>query len=105
MWKVKILPDLDSVREKVLYGFELWQIFDLLLGLLVSLVTVLLLPDMGMFKGLVCAIPSLPFVIIAFKPFYGLKGLQLLKAVWRSRMNSKPLVFRSEEWRKVNEKL
>lgn len=105
MWKVKINPELGAVREKVLYGFELWQIFDLALGMLFSLLMAIFLPDLGMFKGMICAIPALPFVIIAFKPIYGLKGLQLLWAAIRTWRNSRPLYFQSEEWKKVNENL
>ena len=105
MWKVKINPELGAVREKVLYGFELWQIFDLAIGMLFSLLMAIFLPDMGMFKGMICSIPALPFVIIAFKPIYGLKGMQLLRAAIHTWTNSRPLYFESEEWKKVNDSL
>ena len=105
MQAIKINPELGAVKEKVFFGFELWQVFDILLGMLASLGFVILLPDIGMFKGIVCAIPALPFVLIALKPVYGLKGIQLLKAAILFKRNSKPLIYRSEEWRKVNEKL
>ena len=80
-------------------GFELWQIFDLALGFLFSLCMVLILPDIGMLKGIVSA---LPFVVIALKPYYGLKGLKLLGAVIRSQRNKKPLRFEAEGWEKIN---
>jgi hypothetical protein len=35
---------------------------------------------------------------------YGLKGIHLLRAVIHCGRNNKPLIFKSEEWRKVNEK-
>jgi len=104
MQAIKINPELGAVKEKVLFGFELWQVADILLGMLVSLGMVLILPDIGMFKGIVCSIPALPFVVIAFKPIYGLKGMHLLRAGIRCAYNSRPLIYRSEEWKKVNEK-
>jgi hypothetical protein len=104
MQAIKINPELGAVKEKVFFGFELWQVADIFLGMLASLGLVLLLPDMGMFKGLICSIPALPFVLIALKPVYGLKGIHLLRAVIHYGRNNKPLIFKSEEWRKVNEK-
>ena len=65
MQAIKINPELGAVKEKVFFGFELWQVADIFLGMLASLGLVLLLPDMGMFKGLICSIPALPFVLIA----------------------------------------
>ena len=100
--RVDINPELLSVREKLFMGFELWQMFDLALGFLFSLFMVLILPDIGMLKGIVSALPALPFVIIALKPYYGLKGLKLLGAVIRSQKNSKPLRFEAEGWEKIN---
>ena len=105
MQAIKINPELGAVKEKVFFGFELWQMADIFLGMLASLGLVLILPDIGMFKGLICSIPALPFVVIALKPIYGLKGLHLLKSVIHCYRNSKPLMFKSEEWKKVNEKL
>lgn len=105
MQAIKINPELGAVKEKVFFGFELWQVADIFLGLLASFALVLILPDLGMFKGIICSIPALPFVVIALKPIYGLKGLNLLNAVIHSTANSKPLIYKSEEWRKVNEKL
>ncbi len=104
MQAIKINPELGAVKEKVFFGFELWQVADIFLGMVASLGLVLLLPDMGMFKGLICSIPALPFVLIALKPVHGLKGIHLLRAVIHCERNNKPLVFKSEEWRKVNEK-
>ena len=104
MQAIKINPELGAVKEKVFFGFELWQVADIFLGMLASLGLVLLLPDMGMFKGLICSIPALPFVLIALKPVYGLKGIHLLRVVIHYGRNNKPLIFKSEEWRKVNEK-
>ncbi len=104
MQAIKINPELGAVKEKVFFGFELWQVADFFLGVLASLGLVLLLPDIGMFKGIVCAIPALPFVLIALKPIYGLKGLKLFRAAVFTMRNSKPLTYRSEEWKKVNEK-
>ena len=80
MQAIKINPELGAVKEKVFFGFELWQVADIFLGMLASLGLVLILPDIGMFKGLICSIPALPFVVIALKPIYGLKGLHLLKS-------------------------
>ena len=100
--RVDINPELLSVREKLFMGFELWQLFDLSLGFLFSLCMVVLLPDMGMVKGIISALPALPFVIIALKPYYGLKGLKLLGAFIRSLRNSRELVFEAEGWKKVN---
>ena len=102
MDRVTINPELLSVREKLFMGFELWQMFDLALGFLFSLIMVLILPDIGMLKGIVSALPALPFVVIALKPYYGLKGLKLLGAVIRSQKNSKPLRFEAEGWEKIN---
>ena len=104
MQAIKINPELGAVKEKVFFGLELWQVADLFLGMLVSLGMVLILPDLGMFKGIICSIPALPFVVIAFKPIFGLNGLHLLRAVLRWGYNSRPLIYRSEEWKKVNEK-
>ena len=87
MQAIKINPELGAVKEKVLYGFELWQMFDVFLGVLASLGMVLILPDIGMLKGIISAIPALPFVLIALKPIYGLKGLQLLGAAIHSQRN------------------
>ena len=103
MQAIKINPELGAVKEKVFFGFELWQVADIFLGMLASLGLVLILPDIGMFKGLICSIPALPFVVIALKPIYG--RLHLLKSAIHCYRNSKPLVFKSEEWKKVNEKL
>ena len=105
MWKIKINPELGAVREKVLYGFEVWQIIDLVIVMLASFLMAVFLPDIGMVKGMVCAIPALPFVLIAFKPVYGLKGMQLLRAAIYTLRNDRPLYFESQEWKKVNENL
>lgn len=102
MDRVTINPELLSVREKLFMGFELWQMFDLALGFLFSLCMVLILPDIGMLKGIVSAMLALPFVVIALKPYYGLKGLNLLGAVIRSQINNKPLRFGAEGWEKIN---
>ena len=104
MKPIKINPELLGVRERLFMGFELWQLFDLLLGFLFSLCMVLLLPDIGMIKGIISALPALPFVIIALKPYYGLRGLKLLGAFIRSQRNNKPLRFEAEGWKKVNMK-
>lgn len=95
-------PELGKVKEKLFFGFELWQIGDLLLAVAASLATILLLPDLGMLKGVISAIPAFPFVIIAIKPIYGLKGLQLGTAVFYSFWNSRELRYESEEWKEVN---
>ena len=95
MQAIKINPELGAVKEKVFFGFELWQVADIFLGMLTSLGLVLILPDIGMFKGLVCSIPALPFVLIALKPVYGLKGLHLLRAAIHCGRNRKPLMFKS----------
>lgn len=104
MQPIKINPELGSVKEKVFMGLELWQVGNLALGLAVSLATVILLPDIGIFKGLIAAVPALPFVFIAIKPVYGLKGLKLLTAAVRSLRNSRSLKYESEEWKRVNKK-
>ena len=53
MKTIDINPELLGVREKLFMGFELWQLFDLALGFLFSLCMVVLLPDMGMVKGII----------------------------------------------------
>lgn len=102
MKPVKINPELGKVKERLFMGLELWQIGNLLLAVLVSLVAVLLLPDMGMLKGVLSAIPAFPFVLVAVKPIYGLQGLQLVSAFLHCIWNSRPLRYESEEWKGVN---
>ena len=102
MKPIKINPELGNVTEKLFLGLELWQLVNLGIGMLLSLGMILILPDLGMLKGIISAIPALPFVIIALKPFYGLKGMQLAKAAFRSMINRKPLTYESEEWKEVN---
>ena len=79
MKPIKINQELGKVKEKLFIGLELWQIGNLLLAVLMSLAAVLLLPDLGMLKGILSAIPAFPFVLVAVKPIYGLQGLQLAK--------------------------
>ena len=99
---IKINPELGKVKERLLMGLELWQIGNLLLAVIVSLCAVFLLPDMGMLKGILSAIPAFPFVLIAIKPIYGLQGLQLATAFLHYLRNRRPLRYESEEWREVN---
>ena len=94
MQAIKINPELGAVKEKVFFGFELWQVADIFLGMLASLGLVLLLPDMGMFKGLICSIPALLFVLIALKTVYGLKGIKMIKKDVHCGRNNKPLIFK-----------
>lgn len=102
MKDIKINPELGKVKERLFMGLELWQIGNLLLAVLMSLGAVLILPDIGMMKGVLSAIPAFPFVLVAVKPIYGLQGLQLATAFIHSLLNSRPLRYESEEWREVN---
>ena len=104
MKPIKINPELLGVKERLFMGFELWQLFDLLLGFLFSLCMVVMLPDIGMIKGIISALPALPFVIIALKPYYGLRGLKLLGAFIRSQRNNRLLRFEAEGWKRINKK-
>ncbi len=93
MQPVEINPSLGTVKEKF-YGFELRQIADVALGALCSLGVALLVPSsLGFFKGIIASVVAVPFVLVALKDFYGLKGLKLAKTALRSTVNSKPLVF------------
>ena len=42
MQAIKINPELGAVKEKVFFGFELWQVADIFLGMLASLGLVLM---------------------------------------------------------------
>ena len=93
MKPVTINPSLGTVKEKF-YGFELRQIADIALGTAASLAVALLIPDsFGFVKGMLASLVAVPFVLVAVKDFYGLKGLALAKAVLRFLINSRPLVF------------
>ena len=102
MWRIQMNPELGSIKEKLFMGLELWQIGHLLLALAMSLSAVILLPDLGAFKGVLSAIPALPFVLISMRPIWGLKGLQLATAIVRCVLNKREITYRSEAWREVN---
>jgi len=96
MQPVEINPSLGTVKEKF-YGFEIRQIVDVALGAAASLGVALLLPEsLGFVKGIIASVVAVPFVLVAIKDFFGLKGLALAKTVFRSMINSKPLVFTSK---------
>ncbi|MBR1508430.1 MAG: hypothetical protein IJ619_10555 [Eubacterium sp.] len=96
MKSVEMNQSLMSVTEKF-YGFEMRQIVDAILAGGASLaVNFMLPPELGMFRGIVASFVAVPFIVIAIKDFYGMKGLRLGVAIIKSVMNSKPLVFKSE---------
>ncbi|MBQ9872763.1 MAG: PrgI family protein [Eubacterium sp.] len=102
MLTIRINPDLNGVKEKLFFGFELWQIGNLMLAFAASIAAVILIPDIGMMKGVLSAIPACPFVFIAIRPVYGMKGLELATEFVFSLWNSKRLIYESEEWKEVN---
>ena len=93
MQPVEINPSLGTVKEKF-YGFEIRQIADVGMGALASLgVALLVPPELGVLKGMIASVVAVPFVLVALKDFFGLKGLMLARAAVRSAVNSGPLVF------------
>jgi hypothetical protein len=101
MAPVEINPEIRKVKEKF-YGLEWGQMGILSVALVVSIGINFLLPDiLGMFKGMVAALFAAPFVFVAIKDFYGLRGLKLVKAIFFARLNARPLQYQSETWKKV----
>ena len=105
MRAIEINQELGSVKEKF-YGFEAHQILYAALSGAVSLYLNFHLPGfLGMFRGIISSVVAIPFILIAIKDFYGLKGFMLAKAVFISVINNKPLIFESENvWKGVKRK-
>ena len=102
MKPIEMNQSLLSIKEKF-YGFEIRQIVDAVLAGGASLAVNFLLPsELGVVRGIIASIVAVPFIIVAIKDFYGLKGLKLMAAVIKSVANMKPLKFRSEY---INEKV
>ena len=102
MRAIEINPELGSVKEKF-YGFEMHQIVYAAMSGAVSLYLNFHLPAfLGAFRGIISSVVAVPFILIAIKDFYGLKGFQLARAVILSLVNNKPLIFESENiWNEV----
>lgn len=105
MRAIEINPELGSVKEKF-YGFELSQIFYVILAGAVSLYLNFQLPTfLGTFRGIISSTAAVPFILIAIKDFYGLKGFSLAGAVVTSMLNNRPLIFETETiWKEVKRK-
>ncbi|MBR1508998.1 MAG: PrgI family protein [Eubacterium sp.] len=102
MKPIEMNQSLMSVKEKF-YGFEIRQIVDALLAGGASLAVNFILPnELGMARGIIASLAAVPFIIVAIKDFYGLKGLKLMAAVIKSVADMKPLKFKSEY---INEKV
>ena len=96
MQHIEINKSLMNVKEKF-YGFEIRQIVDAVFAGGASLAVNFLLPhSFGVFRGILASIAAVPFIIVAVKDFYGLKGLKLMAAAITSFINRNPLRFKSE---------
>lgn len=102
MRAIEINPELSSVKEKI-YGFELDQLVYIGISGALSLLLNFKLPEqLGIFRGIVASLVAIPFILVAIKDFYGLKGWRLGFKVIISFLNNKPLIFESENiWKDV----
>lgn len=102
MRAIEINPELSSVKEKI-YGFELDQLVYIGISGALSLLLNFKLPEqLGIFRGIVASLVAIPFILVAIKDFYGLKGWRLGFKVIISSLNNKPLIFESENiWKDV----
>ena len=102
MRAIEINPELSSVKEKI-YGFEINQLVYVGISGALSLFLNFKLPEsLGIFRGIAASLVAVPFILVAIKDFYGLKGWRLGYAVIISMMNNRPLRFRSENvWKDV----
>ena len=104
MRAIEINPELSGVKEKI-YGFELNQLIYVGISGALSLLLNFKLPEqLGVFKGIIASIVAVPFILVAIKDFYGLKGWRLGYAIVISTINNKPLKFESENvWKDVRD--
>lgn len=105
MRAIEINQQMSGIKEKF-YGLEISQIFYIGVGGVLSLVANFKLPEvLGTFRGILSSFVAVPFVLIAIKDFYGLKGARLAYMFITSQLNNRPLMFKSESvWEGVKRK-
>lgn len=105
MRAIEINQEMSGIKEKF-YGLEISQIFYIGVGGVLSLMTNFKLPEvLGSFRGVLSSLIAVPFVLIAIKDFYGLKGSRLAFMFITSQLNNRPLIFKSESvWEGVKRK-
>ena len=96
MRAIEINQEMGGIKEKF-YGLEISQILYIAVGGGLSLYLNFRLPEiMGSFRGVLSSFVAVPFVLIAIKDFYGLRGAKLAYMFIISMLNNRPLMFRSE---------
>ena len=105
MRAIEINQEMSGIKEKF-YGLEISQIFYIAVGGGLSLLLNFKLPEMlGSVRGILSSFVAVPFVLIAIKDFYGLRGSKLAYMFVISLLNNHPLGFKSESiWEGVKRK-
>lgn len=105
MRAIEINQEMSGIKEKF-YGLEIPQILYIGIGGALSLLLNFRLPEvLGSFRGILSSLVAVPFVLIAIKDFYGLRGSRLAYMFITSQLNNRPLMFKSESvWEGVNRK-
>ena len=100
MAPIDINPELRKVKEKY-FGMDWGQIATVTVCIIISVTVYFLLPAALSILREFLAVLLMSPVVISLKEFYGLRGFKLLSAIRFSVINSKPLVYQSEAWKKV----
>lgn len=105
MRAIEINQEMSGIKEKF-YGLEIPQILYIGIGGILSMMLNFKLPEvLGSFRGILSSFVAVPFVLIAIKDFYGLKGARLAYAFITSILSDRPLIFKSETvWGGVDRK-